>query len=241
MLIVYRLHFIRHALTQGNVEHRFIGVTDIPALPKGLDTIRTYKEDGIYPSVSQVYVSPLLRCRQTAEVIYDDTPIEIMDGLHEMNFGDMEDKTIEEAAKLPSFVEYQEIIKSRDPNAKIPGGESMNDMLLRVSTSINTIIEDMFKRQITSAAVVTHGGLISSTLATWGLPKQDLMHWMVDNGCGFTVLLQSDIWSSNHVFEVYDKIAPADQPMSEDAYLDYAESLLVDEDLIDPDAPTDKK
>lgn len=240
-MIVYRLHFIRHALTQGNVEHRFVGVTDIPALPKGLDTIREYKAEGMYPNVSQVYVSPLLRCRQTAEVIYEDTPMEIVDGLHEMNFGDLEDKTLEEAKKLPSFAEYERIIKSKDPAARIPGGESMNDLLKRVSTSINDIIADMFKRQITSAAVVTHGGLISSTMATWGLPKQDLMHWMVDNGCGFTVLLQSDIWSTNQVFEVYDKIAPAQKPMSEDAYLDYAESLLTEDDLKDPNPPKEKK
>lgn len=235
-MVVYRLHFIRHALTQANIDHRFVGVTDIPALPEGLEKIKEYKDSGMYPKVSHVYMSPLLRCRQTAAVIYGDTPSEIVDGLHEMDFGDLEDKTPAEAKELPSFPEYEKAIKSRDPKAKIPGGESMDDVLRRVSSSIDYIIEDMMTHQITSAAVVTHGGVISAAMSAWGLPKQDLLYWMADNGCGFTTLVQSDIWHNNHNFEVYEKIAPDhEKTMSEEDYLDYAEGLLTEDDLKDPD------
>lgn len=231
-MIVYRLHFIRHALTAGNVDHRFIGSTDLPALPEGLDVIRDYKDEGVYPTVSQVYTSPLLRCRQTAETIYEDTPIEVVDGLRELDFGALENKTPDEARELPEFEEYLRAVQSGNPSLKIPGGESMEQMLQRVSDAINYMIEDMFERNVTSAAVITHGGVISSILATWGLPKESLLFWAVDNGCGYTTLLQTDIWDKNQVFEIYDKIAPPlGQELSDDAYLDYAESLLTEEDL----------
>ena len=35
------LILIRHATTQGNLEHRFIGITDIPILPQGEDLARS--------------------------------------------------------------------------------------------------------------------------------------------------------------------------------------------------------
>ena len=62
------LILMRHGTTQGNLEHRFIGVTDLPILPEGEELAR--KVSPTLPKIERLYVSPLLRCRQTAALLW---------------------------------------------------------------------------------------------------------------------------------------------------------------------------
>ena len=57
------LILIRHGTTPGNLEHRFIGVTDHPLAPQGEALARETAPK--LPPVEHVYRSPLLRCEQT--------------------------------------------------------------------------------------------------------------------------------------------------------------------------------
>ena len=61
---------IRHGATAGNIEKRYIGTTDEPLCDTGMVQIQEYMRAGCYPQVQALYVSPLKRCRQTAEFIY---------------------------------------------------------------------------------------------------------------------------------------------------------------------------
>ena len=60
------VYLIRHGQTQGNLERRYIGSTDQPLCPQGREAL----EGREMPSVDGLYVSPLLRCRQTAAILF---------------------------------------------------------------------------------------------------------------------------------------------------------------------------
>ena len=64
----YRLYLIRHGITSGNLEGKYIGTTDLPLCEEGEDAISSLAALDVYPKVQKVYSSPLKRCLQTADV-----------------------------------------------------------------------------------------------------------------------------------------------------------------------------
>lgn len=58
---------IRHSLTPGNLEKQYVGSTDQPLAPEGEALARERRER--MPEVDGL-VSPLKRCRQTAELCF---------------------------------------------------------------------------------------------------------------------------------------------------------------------------
>lgn len=67
-MITYKLHFIRHGMTEGNRQGLFVGRTDLPVSEEGFDQLALLRDTYDYPRVEAVYSSPLSRCRQTAGV-----------------------------------------------------------------------------------------------------------------------------------------------------------------------------
>ena len=67
----YKLHLIRHGLTEGNLKGLYIGSgTDSPLCETGIERLEYLKDAFAYPYPKKLYVSPMTRCRQTAEIIY---------------------------------------------------------------------------------------------------------------------------------------------------------------------------
>ena len=65
------LYLIRHGLTQGNLEGRYIGQRENPPLSdRGRRELTERKETHPYPRAEALYTSPLLRCLQTAQILY---------------------------------------------------------------------------------------------------------------------------------------------------------------------------
>ena len=83
--------FIRHGATLGNLEKKYIGITDEPLCPQG----KKYLQDhaSLFPSVNQVFVSPMRRCRETAAILYPKLEQIIVPDFRECNFGLFEGKT----------------------------------------------------------------------------------------------------------------------------------------------------
>ena len=58
---------IRHSITAGNLEGRYIGSrTDEPLCADGIALLGNF----VYPFVERLYVSPMRRCVETAECIW---------------------------------------------------------------------------------------------------------------------------------------------------------------------------
>ena len=201
-MITYKIHFIRHGLTQANKDGRYIGRTDTPLCTEGMDELRSLKETYAYPKVQKVYTSPLLRCRQTAEILYPNRLTVPAEGLEEYDFGVFEGRTAEELAGTEMFVRWNESGMKAAPDQ----AESITAFAERTAEGFARVVDDMMRGQITTAALILPGGVMMNLLTVFGYPKRDPMLWAAQDGTGFTALLNAQLWQRDGVFEVYSQI-----------------------------------
>ena len=92
-----KLILIRHGETQGNKLKRYIGKrTDEPLCPEAGNMLAQLA----YPEVQAVYASPMIRCTQTAGILFPGKKLNIIDELAECDFGEFENKNYVAAAKI---------------------------------------------------------------------------------------------------------------------------------------------
>ncbi|MBS7369915.1 MAG: histidine phosphatase family protein [Oscillospiraceae bacterium] len=194
----YYIYLIRHGITEGILEGRYIGQTDLSLCPEGAKVIEQYAADDMYPEVDKVYSSPLARCLETAEIIYPEHKLMIVGELCEMNFGDFENKTQEQ---LKDLKEYADWIRG-GADACPPNGEKFGDFTLRCIDGLDTVFSDMMRREIQSAAVITHAGVITNLLAGFGLPKGRPADFLCEPGKGFEISLNTFLWQKGPSFEI---------------------------------------
>ncbi len=197
----YTIHFIRNALTDENLEGRYIGHTNVEISGEGRAQLAQMKDELVYPSVEAVFTSPLRRCTETAKILYPDNKPIAIEGLIEYNFGEFENKTAEELEKHPVFPKWLAGEKGVEP----PFGESNEDFEKRVLGTFEKIAEGLMKTGTTSAAIVTHGGVIMAILAAFGIPEYPMHEWITPNGCGFTVKVNPSLWMRAKKFEVFSE------------------------------------
>ena len=201
----YIIHLIRHGQTEGNQKRQYIGRTDLPLSTNGIIEIESLKAIDIYPEVDAVYISPLLRCRQTAEIIFPNREIVSVDNLIEYDFGDFEGKT---ANELESCKEYFEWTSGKI--AAPPNGEDAEEFSARICLGINEVVRHLSGSGGTEAAVVVHGGVIMSLLAASGLPQRPILEWACGNGRGYTVRITPSLYARSGVLEVVGEIPPGE-------------------------------
>lgn len=171
---------IRHGKTAGNLEGRYNGArTDEPLLPEGAEELKKRH----YPPVSRVIISPMLRCRQTAAILYPDIPPEVCPDLRECDFGEFEGKSYRELNGRP---DYQAWIDSGG-TLPFPGGESLRSFADRCARAFADLRPELWK---TDTAVIAHGGTLMALMSAFAQPRQDYFSYQVKNGEGF--LLRPD-------------------------------------------------
>ena len=198
----YRLYLIRHGITKGNLEGKYIGTTDLPLCEEGIEAISSLVALDVYPHVQKVYSSPLKRCLETADIIYPERLLKRIDGIAEMDFGDYEGKTHEE---LSSDKDYIEWLKGGYESVA-PGGESFGHFTIRCLDGLEEIFKDMMANDVTSAAVITHSGVIMNLLSGYGLPKMKPVDFACNQGEGFEIQLSTFLWQHGPVFEIVGKL-----------------------------------
>lgn len=203
----YRIYLIRHAITQGNLDGKYVGSTDLPLCEEGVYELVQLMEKFEYPNVGAVYSSPLTRCLQTAKIIYrHHTPI-VVDELREYDFGMYENKTVEELKDDPGFKTFLSDGFKSGPS----GAEDMDDFAKRTLIGIERIVADMMKNKVSDAAVVAHGGVIMQILTACGLPKRNPLEWAVGNGKGYTLMINPSLWGNTRTAEVFTAIPYGDE------------------------------
>ena len=194
----YRIHFIRHAISEANEEGRYSGISESPVSARGRRELMAKASEFVYPPADKVYVSPLRRCIETAAFLYPEGYARVVPELREMNFGDFEGKRALDIKDLP---EYKEFLKGGLDNPP-PNGESLRHVVQRCYEGLDFIINDMMKNGYGSAAVVTHGGIIMNMMSCFGLPKYSPDDYACDFGEGYTVLVTAQMWQRSGAFEV---------------------------------------
>ena len=162
-----RLELVRHAMTQGNLEGRWIGTTDQSLCPEGVALARA----NVRPTKTvprRVWTSPLGRCRETATLLYPGAELVPVLDFRETAFGPFENKNHRELEGAPL---YEEWIKSGG-TAPVPGMESREEVLLRSLAAFRPIAGELSALGEDGAAVV-HGGVIMALCAALAMPEQD--------------------------------------------------------------------
>ena len=183
------LILIRHGTTQGNLEKRFIGTLDVPLAPQGEELAR--KVGPTLPRVEHIYRSPLMRCRQTAQLLWPGVEMTVIDELRETDFGPFEGKNHEELKDDPL---YQAWIGQGDRLnfAAMPVGETAEQVVDRVSIGLEKLVKDADAHGFARVGVVSHGGALMSLLTKYGRPERAYYGWMCPNCGGFRAELNPD-------------------------------------------------
>ena len=183
------LILIRHGTTQGNLEKRFIGTLDVPLAPQG--EARARQVGPTLPAVEHVYRSPLLRCRQTAQLLWPGVEQTVVDELRETDFGPFEGKNHEELKDDPLYQAW--IGAPGGANfAALPVGESAQQVVERVSAGLKKVAADAGRRGFGRVGVVSHGGALMGLLAQYGRPEREYYGWMCLNCGGFRAQLEPE-------------------------------------------------
>ncbi len=155
---VCELYLIRHGTTTLNVQNRYRGRRDVPLDAQGwadaVDAARALSPTGL----GAVYAGPLRRTINTAQVIADECRIpdvRILHGLVNLDYGEWEGMTAEEAAMFDpaSFQQY----KQAPEEAVCPNGERLTDAQARMIEAIKLVGERHGGERI---AAVTHAVMI---------------------------------------------------------------------------------
>lgn len=172
--------WIRHGQTQGNVERRYVGRTDEGLTAGAKEKLEMRKQQGIEFEPDLVYTSPMIRCRETAEILFPEQRKVPWDGLQETDFGDFEYKNYEKLQENPM---YQAWIDSNG-QMRIPNGESGADFRKRCCKAYEGCVTDAKEKGLEKIAIVCHGGTIMSVMEQYGVPKKSFYEWQTANGYG---------------------------------------------------------
>ena len=154
------LYIIRHGRTDWNEVHKMQGRTDILLNEKGREMAReaAFKYKDVHFDIC--YCSPLLRARETAELLLEGRNIPIItdERLREMSFGDYEG-TIkdeqEENSPIWNFFYKPENYKAQN------GAESFEELFLRTGEFLKECVEPELKSG-KDIVIVGHGAMNSS-------------------------------------------------------------------------------
>ena len=198
----YIIHFIRHGWIDDTLAGKYIGTTDAPLSDRGRMDLRKLDYEYKYPGTQVVFTSPLKRCTETAKILYPEQNPLVIDNLSECNFGEWEGKTADELKNDPDFEKWL----AGDSSVKPPRGESNADFTRRVCKMFESIVEGLMKTGTTESVIVTHGGVIMTLLAVYGLPQAKPFEWTMDNGFGYSLRVTPVLWQRDKVCEVFQTI-----------------------------------
>ena len=109
---------------------------------------------------------------------------------------------MEELQGDPAFTAWMDSGMTGAPE----GGESREQFEQRLILGFNEVILDMMRTDITSAALVSHGGVLMYLLSKFGLPQRRALDWQIEAGKGYTVLTYAQLWARDQYVEVYDPL-----------------------------------
>ena len=163
-----KIYLMRHGETDYNKKGLIQGSLDIPLNEYGIRlaelTRDGFRKEGL--TFDKAYCSPLIRARQTADILLDgqDTPITYDDRICEMNFGEGEGVLLKDISVKPEYKNIYYLFQDPEKYVATDVGESYEALLARVRDFLENEIypnEDNYENVL----VCCHGGIIRAFLA----------------------------------------------------------------------------
>ena len=184
------IELYRHGATPGNARGCYIGRTDEALSESGRAALDVADE-----TLSQVYVTPLLRTRQTARLLFPNAAQMVIDDLREMDFGIFEGKNYRE---MEDDARYRAWVAS-DCEDRCPEGERRDGFSARVCTAFEGIVDDALRAGEKRIVFVVHGGTIMSVLAAYAMPHRPYFDWQTGSGMHWTVETDASAWAERRL------------------------------------------
>lgn len=166
---------IRHGMTAGNREHRYIGCrSDEPLCGEGIRALSAF----VYPDAARVFASPMRRCLETATLLYPGREPVVVPDLRECDFGVFEGLN---HAQLDGRADYQAFIDSGGI-LPFPGGESRASFSARCVRAFEGAVRGLPEG---TYAFVVHGGTIMAIMERYARPRGGYFDFQVPNGGGY--------------------------------------------------------
>ena len=146
---------VRHGETDDNAAGRFQGRSDTPLNARGLEQSRALARMLRGEGLRALYTSPLLRARQTAQIVGDALGLAAVadERLVEADTGAWTGRLIADvvAADAAAYGRW----RAADPAFRFPEGESVAEQAARIASALADVAAGPLP-----ALVVTHGGTI---------------------------------------------------------------------------------
>ena len=123
-----RIRFVRHGLTASNEAHKYLGKSDAGLSEQGRKLLLE-KRGSLQNEAGGdlLFISPMRRCRETAEILFPEKEGICIPEWTEIDFGDFEGRSFEELKDEPA---YQAWLESGG-RLPFPGGERREDFIAR--------------------------------------------------------------------------------------------------------------
>ncbi|HEX2073967.1 MAG TPA: bifunctional RNase H/acid phosphatase [Geodermatophilus sp.] len=182
-------HLLRHGRTEHTPERRYSGRNDLPLSATGRAEAEAAAVRAKELGIDVVVASPLRRTRETAEIVAGALalPVRFDDDLVELDFGELEGLTAEEALLAHPLAARR---FAADVTVRAPGGESVADVSARVARARDRILREHAGRTV---LVVSHVTPIKLMLAAGLGVADDVVHRVfLEAGSLCTVAWSSD-------------------------------------------------
>lgn len=171
------IYLIRHGETEANIRHIYCGSTDLPLSYAGVAKLRGKTYD---VGNAQFIISGMKRTEQTLKLLFGDVNYSIDERFREIDFGDFEMHSYYDLKDTPR---YQQWLSGDNEKNVCPGGESGEQMEMRVMEAFNEL-----KDSDKDIVIVTHGGVIAAIMTNL-FPNEgkNRFEWQPAPGCGYVV------------------------------------------------------
>ncbi len=169
---------IRHGMTAGNREHRYVGTTDELLCEEGLLQLQEKQ----FPEADEntlILSSPMKRCLETARRIWPGCTPVVVEDFRECDFGRFEYKNYSELSNDPA---YQAWIDSGG-TLPFPEGESPDAFRERCCCAFRNVMEHY--RDTSRLILSVHGGTIMAILSAYAWPRRDYFDWQAGSLEGY--------------------------------------------------------
>ena len=168
----------RHGETQENKERRFQGQKDVPLNDRGREQARELAAAVEREDVRVIYTSPLVRARETAEIVAERVKREIREDprLKEVDVGDWQDRLKDDVEREDP--DLWAAFRRAGDDFRFPGGESFAEQQEHVVAAL----VDVTQRGELPALLVCHRGVVRCALAHTHRRGLETYHeWKVPN------------------------------------------------------------
>lgn len=185
------LYLIRHGAAVGAETGLLYGETDLPISEAGLEEIRTFADEGIYPDAKEaiLFTSGMLRTEQTFKEIYGDKDHIKIPELREYNLGKYEMMTAKEA----EADEYcRSWLRGELCFHDFEGGDNDDSFADRVEAGYRKMLKISQESAAEKIIAIVHGQVITFLLDQL-FPGEfpDRWEWTPMNGLGFEVKISN--------------------------------------------------